>query len=357
MADGQLPGVWFRETEFDRGLTGACGPNSLDMAHRWSKQSPLDNLNHTYDTVQFLQGRGILPANSNGISDPAQILAGAQAYGLPLGHFQNWTQPWSGWQATLDAELAAGHAAILFVHNGQAFNDERTGKGENAVHLQNHVIVIGGKFGGGWSAFAGKNLDAGYWALDGDNFDVGNVFQYYSAGVVGAAQPSALIGVASSVAAPTGGGGGGSHVGVPTGWSDDGTTLKSPNGVAVVLGFRDWILGHAWDPNDWPLETEKEHDPLELSNTALGAGQRQVFRITTLEYTVKTGVFVAWVGQELLWTESLLSQASGSSALQQQLDAANAEIAALKAQLATAATDVGAVQTAVAKVATDVAPK
>src|SRR5205823_3004304 len=34
---------------------------------------------------------------------------------------------------------------------------------------------------------------------------------------------------------------------VPAGWHDDGTTLIAPNGVKVVLGFRQFILGHNWD--------------------------------------------------------------------------------------------------------------
>src|SRR5262249_26572587 len=46
---------------------------------------------------------------------------------------------------------------------------------------------------------------------------------------------------------------GGARMGVPAGWSDDGMTLKAPNGHMVVKGFRDYILTHSWDRADVPL--------------------------------------------------------------------------------------------------------
>lgn len=87
---------------------------------------------------------------------------------------------------------------------------------------------------------------------------------------------------------------------VPEGWTDDGTRLKGPNGVEVILGFRDWVLSHIWDAKNYPLHKEVYLDPLEESNPGLGAGTRQVFRETVLEWTKARGVFVAWVGQEFL---------------------------------------------------------
>jgi hypothetical protein len=87
---------------------------------------------------------------------------------------------------------------------------------------------------------------------------------------------------------------------IPTGWHDDGSTLTAPNGHKVVFGFRSHVLNNAWDPNNQPLEEEWHADPLELSNLSLGAGQKQSFNQTTLEYTVARGVFEAWQGQELV---------------------------------------------------------
>ena len=88
---------------------------------------------------------------------------------------------------------------------------------------------------------------------------------------------------------------------IPTNWHDDGTTLTAPNGHKVIRGFRDYILSHYWDPLDLPLEEEQENlNPIEESNPSIGAGSQQVFNWTTLEWTPTRGVFVAWVGQELM---------------------------------------------------------
>lgn len=91
---------------------------------------------------------------------------------------------------------------------------------------------------------------------------------------------------------------GGSTVGIPPGWSDDGHTLTAPNGHRVVLGFRDWVLSRNWDQANQPLEEEWHASPLEVSNPALGEGQKQGFNQTTLEYT--DHVFEAWQGQEIV---------------------------------------------------------
>ncbi len=98
-----------------------------------------------------------------------------------------------------------------------------------------------------------------------------------------------------------------STVGVPKGWHDDGATLTAPNGVPVVKGFRSYILSNpSWDVNNWPLQPEEARNPLELSNPSLGTGTQQIFRYSALEWTAARGVFVAWIGQELLALRKLL---------------------------------------------------
>ena len=125
---------------------------------------------------------------------------------------------------------------------------------------------------------------------------------------------------------------------VPTNWTDDGHTLKSPDGTPVTLGFRDHVLGSNWDPTNVPLEAEHHDLILEQSNTSLGAGQSQMFRKTRMEYTPKLGVFEGWLGQELLWYQkqyqALLAKVAD---LQQQLnkDTQAQEIKALQSQVAT----------------------
>lgn len=87
---------------------------------------------------------------------------------------------------------------------------------------------------------------------------------------------------------------------IPTGWHDDGVTLTAPNGHKVIMGFRQYVLTHAWDTANQPLEEEDGRNPLEEADPALGAGTQQIFNWTTLEWTPARGVFVAWTGPELL---------------------------------------------------------
>lgn len=89
--------------------------------------------------------------------------------------------------------------------------------------------------------------------------------------------------------------------GVPQGWSDDGTLLRSPDGTPVVLGFRDFVLNTAWDPDDWPLGPEHGASPVEQSDAQSGAGTAQEFRFTRLCWTKARGVYRSRIGQELLW--------------------------------------------------------
>ncbi len=98
---------------------------------------------------------------------------------------------------------------------------------------------------------------------------------------------------------------------VPQGWSDDPTkgVLTAPNGITVRMGFRQWILTHAWNAEDWPLEEEHARDQLELSNPTLGGGTQLRCRTTTLEWTQQRGVFIAWTGPELIELERQLAQA------------------------------------------------
>jgi hypothetical protein len=84
---------------------------------------------------------------------------------------------------------------------------------------------------------------------------------------------------------------------VPTGWKDDGRTLTAPNGVPVVQGFRDWVLGHAWAPDNWPIAAEGAVAHLEVGpQRDQGSGTAQDFRFTRLLWSGPRGVFLGWVG-------------------------------------------------------------
>lgn len=122
---------------------------------------------------------------------------------------------------------------------------------------------------------------------------------------------------------------------IPTGWTDDGTTLKGPDGTPVTLGFRQHILADPnWDPANIPLEAEHHDLIIEQSNPSLGAGQSLMCRKTRLEYTTKMGVFEGWLGQELLWYQkqyqALLQKIAD---LQQQLNAEQSQVSTLQSQI------------------------
>jgi hypothetical protein len=95
--------------------------------------------------------------------------------------------------------------------------------------------------------------------------------------------------------------------GIPQGWHDDGTILIAPNKVPVIKGFRDYILADpTWDANNWPLQPEEARNPLEVSNPSLGTGTQQLFRLCALEWTPSRGVFLAWIGQEVIALRKLI---------------------------------------------------
>jgi hypothetical protein len=124
---------------------------------------------------------------------------------------------------------------------------------------------------------------------------------------------------------------GSESVGIPDGWHDNGTTLTAPNGVVVVMGFREWILSHTWDSIDYPMAAERVLPSIEPGNPSIGAGSRQDFRMTSLGWTTSRGVYKIWVGQDIRELEAQVAR------LEAQLKAAapTLDMAALKADAAT----------------------
>ena len=126
---------------------------------------------------------------------------------------------------------------------------------------------------------------------------------------------------------------------VPQGWTDTNGVLTAPNGVKVVHGFRDWVLSHIWDPENYPLGAEFGTSLLEASNPSLGGGSQQLFRWTMLGYTTQRGVFVEWSVIELAFCrQQVQSKAAQIQQLQAQAQTDAAQIAQLKAELAAATT-------------------
>lgn len=95
----------------------------------------------------------------------------------------------------------------------------------------------------------------------------------------------------------------GEGVMVPAGWNDNGSVLTCPNGNVATLGFRQYILDNEWDAGDYLLENAEGLANVEESNTTLGSGTRQITRLHSLEWTNDRGVFVGWIGQELLYVK------------------------------------------------------
>lgn len=114
---------------------------------------------------------------------------------------------------------------------------------------------------------------------------------------------------------------------VPSGWHDDGKTLVAPNGVAVVQGFRTWVLAHSWDAQNTPLKAEQvvSSGSIEPGNASIGPGSRQDFRFCSLGWTTKSNVYVIATGQDLLAIEGQLALAA------KQIEALKAQLAAVPA--------------------------
>lgn len=129
--------------------------------------------------------------------------------------------------------------------------------------------------------------------------------------------------------------------GVPSGWTDDGTTLKAPNGVAIVHGFRDFVLANAWDASDVPLAAESDVPQVEIGDAAIGGGAVQWFeRSGQLSWSATFNggqPFRTWNGKEEMALRSALAAANAAtSAAQANVAAAQGQRDALSAQLATA---------------------
>lgn len=121
----------------------------------------------------------------------------------------------------------------------------------------------------------------------------------------------------------------GGKMGLPQGWSDNGTTLTY-GPFKVVAGFRKLVLAGlqdgTWGGDNVPVENEHAASPLEYSNTALKPGNKQRFLYSTLEWNQDKGVFVAYTGPELMKLELLLATQKS------QIDILTQQVASLKTQ-------------------------
>ncbi|HET8908122.1 MAG TPA: hypothetical protein VFN11_14280 [Ktedonobacterales bacterium] len=332
MSEYLCGGVKRSDSEFTNGLTAACGPNALSKALMWSDQSAVAP--STY--AVYLKGRTVTPTpvDANGASTAGELEATARLMGYQC------TLPNSGEAVSAFLRRLAGiQPVVLEIAAGHNLRDELTGATEDAgPDLAYHYICVWGRNTSGASARTSKTLPAGYWCSDGDNNTqnpvvngvrvhraLNNDLVYYSDATIAAALPFAAFAVVPRVQVAME-----VFTMVPTGWKDDSVagTLTAPNGVAVVRGFRTYVLNHPWDANNYPLRVEAAVDSVEPGNPSVGAGSRQDFRMGALGYTATRGVYQVWVGQDVLALESQVAL------LQADLTSAHNQLAALQAQLA-----------------------
>lgn len=190
MAESLLPGTIYRESQFQGGLTGACGPNALSMGVSWATQA----YHSTLQIFERLRAAGLCDAN--GITTIDKLFAGARYYSLTIPEFRGYGEPWEEWRAFLRRH--AGRSFIcLNVAAGRALVDLLTGSGENAADLGRHLLGIVGHHEGGVSPQAGRDLPAGWWAVDGANWSPATLV-YYLDVVMAAAQPCGAFAIARS---------------------------------------------------------------------------------------------------------------------------------------------------------------
>jgi hypothetical protein len=209
-------------------------------------------------------------------------------------------------RAEIIAALVKGQTVIAYLGKALALPDNEHG-------VYGHFVALGG-----------VDSDQGYLVGNGDTTDAlgghGSIgiipTHWHSWNQLAAAEINGMIALekVSMVANVNT---------IPAGWKDDGKTLVAPNGVPVVKGFRDYVLSHTWDANNWPLAAEQvvSSGSIEPGNVAIGSGSRQDFRLTSLGWTESRNVYVIYVGQDI-------------RALTAQLAAANAHVAQLEVQLA-----------------------
>lgn len=94
MAESILPGALHRETEFVRGLTGACGPNALAMGSCWSQQGGAPD---TAGVYSFMRAKGLCEVS--GACTIEQLHQAAQLVGFTLPEVRTYGEPWADWRS------------------------------------------------------------------------------------------------------------------------------------------------------------------------------------------------------------------------------------------------------------------
>lgn len=131
---------------------------------------------------------------------------------------------------------------------------------------------------------------------------------------------------------------GATGMGIPAGWTDDGATLKAPNGQGVVRGFRTYIMGQNWDAHEQPHAPERAVGSVMEQDGRWGNGALQDFATIRLfaaespNPVVTGGVQKQWVISQVPLLNELTTVTHQRDDAHTQLATANAQVATLKAQ-------------------------
>jgi hypothetical protein len=185
-----------------------------------------------------------------------QIAEGFHAhYGVTPVKTVGWTGSlsWQTFHSDLISALLSHQLVIVLVQ--RAFNLP-----DNQPNVNDHFLLVGG-----------IDTNLGYFCCNGDTktaLQHGGIVSpvWYTSWNLESAMPGAymILPAIESV----------SSVGVPAGWHDDANTkvLTAPNGNTAVLGFRDYILSHAWDAADVPISAAFHATNLLEEDRRWGAG-------------------------------------------------------------------------------------
>lgn len=92
-------------------------------------------------------------------------------------------------------------------------------------------------------------------------------------------------------------------------WTLTESELVAPNGIPVVLGFRDYILNRVPEWNSLNLPLEREHGVSSIIRSENAeSGTVQTFQDCRLIWSPSRGVQEIMLGRELLWSEASTHQ-------------------------------------------------
>lgn len=301
-------------SEFQGGFHGTCGETALATAMVCSTP-PIEDTQEAIDLMLSMTHEMISLgwASSSGSATTAHLRDEAVRRGFTYdtGSFISFSQPLPNATTFHNLLLSTAGVKPIIIEIARAGNLP----GDEAGVQYHFICVVG-------------ITDAGYICNDGDNSAIASHLVTYSWAEIEAAVPCGVLVLDMKTS------GGSVMTTIPAGWTDDGKTLKAPNGIGVTLGFRDAVLA-------WPGGWEKENVPVEAAvgeapkRMGLGGtqGTRQTFAYRMLGWSDADGTRMIWMGVMFTQDEAQIKSNNDEiTSLDQQVAALQAQVAALKNQ-------------------------